>query len=194
MSQKKLIDQMSDDELFQSLIYSQLILFSLAIILSIFFFERISDWFNLFILDSYQIFFYGCLAGLLIVFIDVILMVILPKKYFDDGGINERIFKNQSIFNIFIIALIVAVSEELLFRGLIQTIFGYFIASTLFALVHVRYLRKPVLLISVLLISFYLGYLYEITNNLFVTIFAHFIVDFLLGVIIRYNIHEVIFR
>src|SRR5690625_6640375 len=75
MSQKKLIDQMSDDELFQSLIYSQLILFSLAIILSIFFFERISDWFNLFILDSYQIFFYGCLAGLLIVFIDVILMV-----------------------------------------------------------------------------------------------------------------------
>jgi len=185
---------MSDDELFQSLIYSQLILFSLAIILSIFFFERISDWFNLFILDSYQIFFYGCLAGLLIVFIDVILMVILPKKYFDDGGINERIFKNQSIFNIFIIALIVAVSEELLFRGLIQTIFGYFIASTLFALVHVRYLRKPVLLISVLLISFYLGYLYEITNNLFVTIFAHFIVDFLLGVIIRYNIHEVIFR
>src|SRR5690625_1741473 len=121
-------------------------------------------------------------------------MVILPKKYFDDGGINERIFKNQSIFNIFIIALIVAVSEELLFRGLIQTIFGYFIASTLFALVHVRYLRKPVLLISVLLISFYLGYLYEITNNLFVTIFAHFIVDFLLGVIIRYNIHEVIFR
>lgn len=194
MSQKHIIDQMSDDELYQSLIFSQFILFSLAITLSIFLFEQMSHWLELFIFDFEQIFYYGCLAGLLIVFIDLLLMSILPKKYFDDGGINERIFKNRSILQIFIIAFIVAVSEELLFRGIIQTVFGYFIASTLFALVHIRYLRKPVLLVSVFLISFYLGYLYKITGNLFVTIVAHFLVDFLLGLMIRYNLHEVISR
>lgn len=194
MSQKHIINQMSDDELYQSLIFSQFILFSLAITLSIFLFEQMSHWLELFIFDFEQIFYYGCLAGLLIVFIDLLLMSILPKKYFDDGGINERIFKNRSILQIFIIAFIVAVSEELLFRGIIQTVFGYFIASTLFALVHIRYLRKPVLLVSVFLISFYLGYLYKITGNLFVTIVAHFLVDFLLGLMIRYNLHEVISR
>src|SRR5690625_5157555 len=194
MSQKKLIDQMSDRELYQSLIYSQLILFSLALILSIFLFDQISYWLDLFVFNAHQIFYYGCLAGILIVVIDLLLMSIVPKRHFDDGGINERIFKDRSILHIFLIALIVAVSEELLFRGVIQTVFGYIIASTLFALVHVRYLKKPVLLVSVLLISFYLGYLYKITGNLFVTIIAHFLVDFILGLIIRYNIHEVISR
>src|SRR5699024_13327 len=171
-------DQLSDNELYQSLIYSQLILFGLAVILSVFLFDQISHWLDLFVFDAYQIFYYGFLAGLLIVFIDLLLMTILPKRHFDDGGINERIFKNRSVSHIFIIALIVAISEELLFRGVIQTVFGYLIASTLFALVHVRYLKKPVLLVSVLLISFYLGYLYKITGNLFVTITAHFLVDF----------------
>src|SRR5699024_11474282 len=59
---------------------------------------------------------------------------------------------------------------ELLFRGVLQTTFGYIPASVIFALVHVRYLSKPVLLISVLLISFFIGYLFEVTGNLYVTI------------------------
>lgn len=192
MSQKNLIDQMSDEQLQHSLFMSQFILFSLALLLSIFLFDHFTKWLDLFSLNIREIMYYGCLPGLLIVLIDIVLMYLLPKEHFDDGGINQKIFKNRSVPNIFMIALIVAVSEELLFRGVIHTIFGYAIASTIFALVHVRYLKKPVLLISVLLISFYIGYLYELTNNLLVTITAHFIVDFLLGLIIRYKIDEVI--
>ncbi|WP_404453206.1 type II CAAX prenyl endopeptidase Rce1 family protein [Oceanobacillus kapialis] len=47
-------------------------------------------------------------------------------------------------------------------------------------------MKKPVLFISVLLVSFYIGYLFEQTGNLIVTITAHFIVDFLLGLTIRF--------
>lgn len=183
---------MSDEQLQQSLFMSQFILFSLAVVLSIFLFDHFTKWFDLFSLNIREIIYYGCLPGLLIVLIDIVLMYFLPKEYFDDGGINQKIFTNRSVTSIFMIALIVAVSEELLFRGVIQTVFGYVIASTIFAFVHFRYLQKPVLFISVLLISFYIGYLYELTNNLLVTITAHFVVDFLLGLIIRYKIDEVI--
>src|SRR5699024_10988980 len=84
------------------------------------------------------------------------------------------------------IALIVSISEELLFRGVIRTVFGYVFASSVFALIHIRYLRQPVLLISIIFVSFYIGYLFEIIGNLLVTMTTHFIVDFLLGVIIGY--------
>lgn len=187
MKQKDLIKQMSDEELQSSLILSQFMLFGLAIFLSFFLFERLTDWTSLFSWNVKQIAFYGVIPGLIIVIIDVIIMYVLPKKYYDDGGINERIFKKRSIFSIFIIALVVSISEELLFRGVIQTTFGYIIASSIFALIHVRYLRKPVLLISIILISFYIGYLFEVTGNLLVTITTHFIVDFLLGIIIRHQ-------
>lgn len=194
MNQKKMIEQMTDDQLLQSLFMSQLMLFSLAIILSMFLFESFIQWLELFSFNLYDIFYYGGLSGLLIVCVDIILMKLLPKTAFDDGGINERIFQNLPIRNIFLIALIVSISEELLFRGVLQTVFGYVIASTIFALVHFRYLNKPVLLISILLISFYIGYLFHITNNLLVTIVAHFLVDFILGLMIRYQWHEVIAR
>lgn len=187
MRQDELVKQMSDEELLKSLYYSQLILFSLALILGSFLFDHLEDWLNLFSIDGKQIIVYGVLPAIIIILTNVLLKLLLHKRHLDDGGINERIFKNRPIRTIFIIALVVAVSEELLFRGVIQTIFGYFIASTIFALIHVRYLRKPVLLISVIAISFYIGYLYEITGNLFVTITTHFLVDFILGLIVRYE-------
>src|SRR5699024_12769703 len=111
-------------------------------------------------------------------------MYIFPKRYYDDGGINERIFKNLSIKEIFLITLLIAISEELLFRGVIQTTFGYLFASILFALVHLRYLKKPVLLISFLVISFLIGYIFLLTLNFFVSIITFFIFYFLLCFII----------
>ncbi len=142
-------------------------------------------WLELFEADMHDILYYGLLTGIIIVIADLLLMYIFPKKYYDDGGVNDRIFKNRSVPGIFCIALAVAISEELLFRGVIQTSFGYIAASCLFALIHVRYLRKPVLFISVLLVSFYIGYIFVITENLAAVIMAHFTVDLVLGLIIR---------
>src|SRR5699024_1952914 len=187
MKQSDIIKQLSDKELTEQLILSQFLIAVSALILSFFLFDSVYDWFDYFKWDIHQILVYGFLPALIIVLLDLIVMRIFPKKHYDDGGINERIFKNRSVLYIGIISFIVAISEELLFRGVIQTTFGYFIASLIFALVHIRYLKKPVLLVSVLLTSFLIGYLFKVTENLTVTIITHFFVDFLLGLLIRFK-------
>lgn len=187
MKQSEIMKQLSDKELKQQLLLSQLFIAATAIILSFFLFDSVLDWLLYFNWDIEEIFMYGVLPGITIVVFDLVIIRLFPKEAYDDGGINERIFRNQSVIYIFSISLLVAVSEELLFRGVIQTVFGYFSASILFALVHIRYLKKPVLFISVLLTSFFIGYLFMATENLVVTITAHFLVDFLLGLMIRFK-------
>lgn len=187
MKQSELIKQITDKDLKKSLYMSQFLLLGLALVLSIFLFDNMTNWTIQFRLDAKDIFYIGVLSGLIIVCIDLLLMLIFPKRFYDDGGINERIFASLNLKEIFIICIVIAVSEELLFRGVLQTSFGYIPASIIFALVHVRYLLKPVLLVSVLMISFFIGYLFILTGNLYVTIATHFTVDFLLGVIIHFK-------
>src|SRR5690625_1425464 len=185
MKQAELIQSMSAKEIRKALYMSQLLFFIVSIILSYFLFNHISDWTTFFKLDIQQIVYFGIIPAVIIVLFEIILYKFVPKQHFDDGGINKKVFKNQTIPHIFLIAFIVAISEELLFRGVIQTTFGYVFASSLFAVIHYRYLRKPLLFILIVLISFLIGYLFEKTGNLCVTIVFHFIVDFLLGIYIR---------
>lgn len=187
MKQSEIIKQLSDRELKLQLFLSQGIFIVLAVVLSFFFFNEMRQWLLYFSWEPEQIIFYGVIPGLIIVLIDIILIWVLPKRYYDDGGINERVFKGQTVRFVFILSLTVAIAEEILFRGVLQTTFGYIIASTIFALVHIRYLTKPVLFISILFVSFYIGYLFEITGNLLVTITTHFTVDFILGLLIRFQ-------
>lgn len=187
MKQSEQIKRMSPNELIQALFLSQLIFFAIAIIVSFFIFPSFTDWLELFHWDTKEILMIGGVSGLIIVAINICLEEVLPPHFLDDGGINEKIFDQQSIGTIFWITLWIALSEEMLFRGLLQTTFGLVPASIIFAVVHVRYLKKPVLLIVVVLMSFYLGYTYYVTNNLLVPITIHFIIDFLLGLYIRYK-------
>ena len=185
MKQEDIIKQMTDKELKHQLLISQSIFFLLSITLSFFLFDHLFDWFHLFSIDFTEIILYGVVTGIVLVILEIVIDLKVPKKLVDDGGINERVFKNQSIPTIFIIALVVAISEEFLFRGVIQVTFGYVFASSLFVVVHIRYLKKPLLLISIIITSFLIGFLFEVTQNLLVTIAFHFIVDFLLGIYIK---------
>lgn len=185
--QRDVIKQLTDNELIKQVLLSQCFLLILSGVFSLFLFDHNSEWFGLFSFDSWEIFYYGVIPGVVIVGIDVLLMYMLPERYYDDGGINKRIFANRTVFSIVKLVFLIAVSEELLFRGVVQTSVGYIPASIIFALVHIRYLTKPVLLASVLLVSFYLGYMYELTENLLTTITAHFIIDFLSGMLIRFR-------
>jgi uncharacterized protein len=187
MKQSELIKQLSNEDLRKSVIYSQLLFIVIAALLSLVLFEDLRTWTFIIQFDISEVVYFGILPGILIVLVDLVLMRFLPSKHYDDGGINKRIFSDISIDKILLLTFLIALSEELLFRGVIQTNFGYIFASVSFAIVHVRYLRKPVLLISILFVSFLIGYMYEVTDNLLVTIFSHFIVDFLLGIFIRYK-------
>ncbi|TCS93427.1 CPBP family intramembrane glutamic endopeptidase [Hazenella coriacea] len=128
----------------------------------------------------------GVGAGFIIVCVDLLLTRWLPKEMLDDGGINELLFANQNVIQIFMIALTAGVVEELLFRGAIQEWLGIWGTSLLFVVIHTRYLRKWVMVLVVGLISVGFGYLYVWTGSLISVMVAHTLVDFIMGCYIRY--------
>ena len=187
---RELINRATDKELQNSLYLTQVMILIISFILGMFLFDDLAEFIALFIWDLPQIILWGGIAGVAVVLLDLILMKLLPSHYYDDGGLNERIFRNRSISQIAFIAAIVAVPEELLFRGMIQTHFGLISASIIFAIVHYRYLFNWYLFLNVIGLSFFIGYVYLQTNNILVTIFMHFLIDFLLGCHIKQQEQE----
>ncbi|NSL50496.1 CPBP family intramembrane glutamic endopeptidase [Calidifontibacillus erzurumensis] len=187
--QADLIKEMNDHEVLLQLYITQFVILALALCASIFLFPDANSFFQLWDWKNIEeIIYYGGGAALIVIIIDIILMKIVPKEMYDDGGVNEKIFKKRPIWHIFIICLLVAFSEEFLFRAVIQTHFGYLIASIIFAFLHLRYLYKWLLFIVVTTLSFYIGWIYVLTENVVVTIFMHFLIDFIFALMIRLQI------
>ena len=183
--QAELIKQLTDKQLLYNLFLTQIIILTISLFLGMILFEDFSAFLNLFNFNDINILLVGVPAGLLVVIFDVIMMKVTPASYQDDGGVNERIFSSLPYPMVFIVALVVAISEELLFRGVIQTHLGLLWTSMIFAAVHYRYLFNWFLFLSVLVLSFFIGFLFEWTQNILVTITAHFLIDFILGILIR---------
>lgn len=184
--QAELLKSWTPREVMRQVLLSQLFFILLAIGLSLFLFNPLSIWLHLFSWDTKGIIVFAVLPALTVVLINIMLQLIAPNQL-DDGGINEAIFSKRTTPELFIICIVVGVAEELLFRGVIQTSFGLVLASVLFAIIHIRYLKKPLLLISVVLLSFLLGYIFEVTNSLVYTTVAHFLIDLLLAFLIRFT-------
>ncbi|MGE8204365.1 CPBP family glutamic-type intramembrane protease [Heyndrickxia sp. NPDC080065] len=185
--QSELIKQLTKRELTFHLFVTQFILLTISIISGIFLFKDLSTFFNLFRING-SIITLGLSSGVIIVLLDTFLMKVLPSHYYDDGGINEKIFTNRSFIEIAFLAATIAICEEVLFRGVIQTNFGFIIASIIFAIIHLRYWGHWFLIVNILILSFWIGIIYELTNhNLFTTIVMHFTIDFLLGLGIKYK-------
>jgi uncharacterized protein len=180
----ELIKGLTDKELLYHLYMTQIILLIITFVLGILLFDRFS-FLQALDFSDIRILLIGVPAGAAVVIIDFILMKKLPSSYYDDGGLNERIFKNRSVIQIAFIAAFVAISEELLFRGVIQTKVGLILASIIFAVIHYRYLFNWFLFSNIVILSFIIGSIYEWTNNLVVTIIMHFTIDCLLGLYIK---------
>lgn len=178
---QEIINELTDKELVFHLYATQVILLVLSFVIGLivndhFSFLKWMEWNDVHIVTI------GITSGLIVVLIDIVLMKWLPSSYYDDGGLNKRIFRNKNIFHLAWIAFIVAFSEEILFRGIIQTGFGLIIASSVFAVIHYRYLFNWFLFLNIVSLSFFIGFIYDVTNNLAVTIVMHFVIDFLLGI------------
>ncbi|MGG3509979.1 CPBP family intramembrane glutamic endopeptidase [Paenibacillus lautus] len=130
----------------------------------------------------------GLAAAMLVV--DFVLSRFVSEDSMDDGGINEMLFRKRPVWHIFIIALIVSICEELLFRGAIQHAFGPYWTSILFALIHVRYLKHWLPTGWVFLSSYGLGYVYIQTGTIWAPILCHFLIDFISGMLIRFRRKE----
>jgi uncharacterized protein len=176
-----LIKELTEKELVFHLYATQIILLTISMILGMMIYKDFWFFLSFFDWGDSAVFTVGMTAGVVVVIFDLICMRFLPKSWYDDGGLNEKIFHNKNVFHIAFIALIVAFSEELLFRGIIQTKVGLIAASLIFAVIHYRYLFNWFLFINIILLSFVIGIIYDWTGNLAVTFMMHFTVDFLLG-------------
>lgn len=183
--QRSSIEDIGPKEIRLNLYITQLIIIGVGCVLAYILFPNRSEFYDLWKWEPISILVIGSVVAGIVVLFDYIAMQVLPESWFDDGGINERMFQGTSVIQLFGITFVIGFAEEFLFRGVLQTHFGLVVASLIFAVLHIRYVKKPFLFCFVCMISFLFGYVFQWTENLFITIFAHFLVDFIMGLQLR---------
>ncbi|PWW05582.1 hypothetical protein DFQ01_104142 [Paenibacillus cellulosilyticus] len=133
---------------------------------------------------------YGVGLTAVVIAVDVLISRFVPEQANDDGGINERLFRKRPVWHIVLISLVVAICEEMLFRGAMQQTFGPYWVSIIFAAIHVRYLRHWIPTGLVFSISYGLGWIYIQSGTLWAPILTHFLVDTVMGLIIRFRRYD----
>jgi membrane protease YdiL (CAAX protease family) len=83
------------------------------------------------------------------------------------------LFKNIHIWGIGLIAIFSGVSEEIFFRGVLQSQIGLFLSSIIFGCVHIWKATAILYGIYAAIIGLYFGVLYTLTGNLWVPVIAH---------------------
>jgi len=179
------IQEISERSLIINLYFTQALVLLLAILLLWLLSIPLEQLFNAQHSAGATIVTYGVLFAAIVLFSDFILARWIPKHVTDDGGVNEKIFANRSLWHLGVICLVVSICEELLFRGAIQNSIGVYWTSILFTVIHVRYLRHWLMTLLVFAISYGLGWIYLQTGTLITPIIAHFIIDFVLGYHLR---------
>ncbi|WP_028610499.1 CPBP family intramembrane glutamic endopeptidase [Paenibacillus harenae] len=122
-----------------------------------------------------------------VILVDLLISRFVPEEANDDGGVNDRIFRKRPIWHIAVISFVVSICEELLFRGAIQHAIGPYWTSIIFATIHVRYLKHWIPTGLVFSISYGLGWIYMQSGSIWAPIIAHFLIDFVMGLIIRFR-------
>ncbi|WP_455661255.1 CPBP family intramembrane glutamic endopeptidase [Pradoshia sp.] len=182
--QAELIKTLTDEELYKQLLLTQGLLIMAAILIGFFAFDHPGQFISYIQIDGLSLLL-GFAAGLAVVAIDLAGMNYLPASYYDDGGINERVFQSISVPKIFLLTALIAIGEEVLFRGVIQANWGIWVASGIFAVIHVRYLSHWYLFLNICLLSLFIGYIFEVTGNLLATVIMHFVIDLILGLFLH---------
>ncbi|NOU97590.1 CPBP family intramembrane metalloprotease [Paenibacillus sp. LMG 31456] len=183
--QKVDIQTLDDRMLLINLYMTQLVVFVIACIIMLF--QRPSLGTMLSLEKGIYIPIWGIAFAGVVLLVDILVSRWVPAEVMDDGGINEMIFKNRPLWHIALLSFVVAICEEWLFRGAIQASWGPYWTSILFAAIHIRYLQHWLMTGLVFSISYGLGWIYIQTGSLWTPIVAHFIIDFIMGCIIRYR-------
>ncbi|MFE5317137.1 type II CAAX prenyl endopeptidase Rce1 family protein [Paenibacillus sp. NPDC056579] len=179
------IDEMDDRFLLINLYVTQLIVLLLGVIIMLFQKPSLSAMFS--IKGGYWILLWGVAYAAAVLIVDILISRWVPPEVTDDGGINDMLFKNRPLWHIAVMSFIVAFCEELLFRGAVQAAWGPYWTSILFAAIHIRYLQHWLMTGLVFGISYGLGWIYIQSGSLWAPIAAHFVIDFVMGCIIRYR-------
>ncbi|MFC4599112.1 CPBP family intramembrane glutamic endopeptidase [Cohnella hongkongensis] len=182
---KVTVDQLNDRMLLANLYFTQALTLIIGLVWILF--QRRNPLELLILPRTYEFALWGGGLALLVLLLDLSISRFVPEEAADDGGVNERIFRTRPVWHIAVISFVVAMCEEILFRGAVQHAFGPYWTSILFAAIHVRYLRHWVPTGMVFAISYGLGWILDVSGTLWAPIAAHFLVDFIMGCIIRFR-------
>jgi hypothetical protein len=178
-------DDLSDRQLLLNLYLTQAFIFIIGLLWVIF---QGRNLFELFALpQDWHFAAWGGGLAAAVLGADFVISRWMPEEAADDGGINEKIFRARPVWHIALICLIVSICEELLFRGAIQHAIGPYWTSIVFAAIHVRYLRHWIPTGLVFSISYGLGWIMIKSGTIWAPIAAHFLIDFVMGLIIRFR-------
>jgi uncharacterized protein len=182
------LDELNDRVLLLNLYLTQAAVLILGLL--ILWFQKPSLQMMFSLMNPGRIALWGILFALGVILVDLLVSRWVPPEVTDDGGINEMLFKERPLWHIIVISFVVSVCEELLFRGAIQAAWGPYWTSILFAAIHVRYLQHWLMTGMVFGISYGLGWIYIQTGSLWTPILAHFVIDLVMGCILRYRREE----
>lgn len=113
----------------------------------------------------------------LIAMVTVWALLVPPEQMAEQSAAAEQIARAFSTLPAaFLLALTASVSEEILFRGALQPVFGLSLTSVFFALVHMQYALTPAAFI-ILVVALGLGWLRQ-RQSTSSAIIAHFIYNF----------------
>ena len=109
------------------------------------------------------------------------------------GGIRELLtkelgplFSTVTLGDVILIAVASGFCEEIFFRGVLQQQFGIVSASIMFGFLHSPSLRFPQYGIWAFVAGLFLGWIYQITGNLWTPIIAHIVNNILGLLLLRY--------
>lgn len=186
---KVTVDQLDDRMLLINLYMTQALTFIIGLIWVLFQHQNPIQLFKM--QNQLTFVWWGLGLAAAVIVVDLLISRWVPEEASDDGGVNDRIFRTRPVWHIIVLSFVVAVCEELLFRGAIQHAFGPYWTSIIFAAIHVRYLKHWIPTGLVFLISYGLGWIYIQTGTLWAPIIAHFLVDLIMGLIIRFRKEQV---
>ncbi len=118
------------------------------------------------------------LFGALIVMADIWTRLVPPEQMAQQSAASEQIANAFNTIPLaFLLSLAAAVSEEILFRGALQPVFGLVATSIFFALLHVQYSLTPATVI-IFVVGLGLGLLRQ-RQSTSAAIIAHFVYNFI---------------
>jgi hypothetical protein len=112
------IHNIDDKTLLLNLYATQLLTLIVALIVILFQHNPLADMFR--IADPLTPVLWGLGFAVAVIVFDLAISKWVPEHVTDDGGINERLFGNRPLWHVAVMSAIVAICEELLFRGAIQ--------------------------------------------------------------------------
>lgn len=122
-------------------------------------------------------------TAILLILQIVFLRTIPWDKLFDE--INQLLMAQFSLIELVPIFFLGALSEEFLFRGIIQSVLGIWLTAFIFTLIHYRYWRKIYILVEVFLMGIIIGFVFYFTGNLWAPVLCHFAINILTALIVQ---------